>query len=72
VLIIVLDATGAVEPERPGLYRADPEQSGGSPRILCQPRLDLVLIRRLYHADAAVCGQAAGGVAGLHPRRPVE
>ncbi len=71
MLITVLNATAGARARARGLYRADPEQSGGCPRIPCQPRPDLVLIRRLYRADAAVCGQAAGGVPGLHPRRSV-
>ena len=37
----------AVEPERPGLYRADPEQSGRSPGIPGKTCPDLVLIRGL-------------------------
>ena len=37
----------AVEPERPGLYRADAQEPGPRPGIVSQPRLDLVLIRGL-------------------------
>src|SRR5580693_4368911 len=39
----------AVQPERPGLYRADLEHSGGSPGIIGETFLDCVLIRRLDH-----------------------
>jgi hypothetical protein len=56
-----LDPAAAIEPERPGLYRADPEQSSGCPRIPGQARPDLVLIRRLYHVQGllAVTHRAA-------------
>src|SRR5438552_9285554 len=37
-------SVAAVEPERPGLYRADPQQPGHRPRVLGQARLDLVLV----------------------------
>ena len=37
----------AVEPERPALDRADPEQAGRRPGILAKARLDFVLVRGL-------------------------
>src|SRR5437879_2349667 len=37
-------SVAAVEPERPGLYRADPQHPGHRPRVLGQACLDLPLV----------------------------
>ena len=47
MLVNALVSPPAVEPERPGLYRADPEQSGRCPGVCGETRPYFVLIRGL-------------------------